>query len=223
MLGRLLEQVAGVKRLNWGCGAHVAPGWINSDVKDEPGVDLVADIRQGLPLESEQHRLRGQHPRPPRVRLSGAGAGAGRAAPGAEARRHPAAGAAGPAPRHRRLPGRRTRATSRSADRRGQQPRRPLRRADALVRVLAFALHHRLRRRAAGEGRLRRRRASAPSGSPPAASRRSSSSTTARTRASSSRARAPRESAALPKTAKGLDRRGQRATIPRWHGGKASG
>jgi predicted SAM-dependent methyltransferase len=41
-----------VKRLNWGCGAHVAPGWINSDVKDEAGVDLVADIREGLPLAS---------------------------------------------------------------------------------------------------------------------------------------------------------------------------
>jgi SAM-dependent methyltransferase len=41
-----------VKRLNWGCGAHVAAGWINSDVKDEAGVDLVADIREGLPLES---------------------------------------------------------------------------------------------------------------------------------------------------------------------------
>ena|GEM_PF-589080 len=42
-----------MKRLNWGCGAHVAPGWINSDVKDEAGVDLVADIRQGLPLASD--------------------------------------------------------------------------------------------------------------------------------------------------------------------------
>ena len=41
-----------MRRLNWGCGQHVAPGWINSDVKDEPGVDLVADIRQGLPLAS---------------------------------------------------------------------------------------------------------------------------------------------------------------------------
>jgi SAM-dependent methyltransferase len=41
-----------VRRLNWGCGAHVAPDWINSDVKDEPGVDLVADIKQGLPLET---------------------------------------------------------------------------------------------------------------------------------------------------------------------------
>jgi predicted SAM-dependent methyltransferase len=40
-------------RLNWGCGAHVADGWINSDVKDGAGVDLVADIRKGLPLTSE--------------------------------------------------------------------------------------------------------------------------------------------------------------------------
>lgn len=41
------------RRLNWGCGSHVAPGWINSDVKDGAGVDLVADIRRGLPLASE--------------------------------------------------------------------------------------------------------------------------------------------------------------------------
>jgi predicted SAM-dependent methyltransferase len=41
---------ATLQRLNWGCGAHVATGWINSDVKQEPGVDLVADIRRGLPL-----------------------------------------------------------------------------------------------------------------------------------------------------------------------------
>jgi predicted SAM-dependent methyltransferase len=40
-------------RLNWGCGAHLAAGWINSDVKAEPGVDLVADIRRGLPLDSD--------------------------------------------------------------------------------------------------------------------------------------------------------------------------
>jgi len=42
-----------VRRLNWGCGAHVAPGWINSDIKEDTGVDLVADIRQGLPLASD--------------------------------------------------------------------------------------------------------------------------------------------------------------------------
>jgi len=39
-----------MRRLNWGCGSHVAHGWINSDVKDGPGIDLVADIREGLPL-----------------------------------------------------------------------------------------------------------------------------------------------------------------------------
>jgi hypothetical protein len=42
-----------VRRLNWGCGDHRASGWINSDIKDEPGIDLVADIREGLPLESD--------------------------------------------------------------------------------------------------------------------------------------------------------------------------
>jgi SAM-dependent methyltransferase len=39
------------KRLNWGCGEHTAPGWINSDANGEGGADLVCDIRQGLPLE----------------------------------------------------------------------------------------------------------------------------------------------------------------------------
>jgi hypothetical protein len=41
-----------VRRLNWGCGSHVGEGWINSDVKDTPEVDLVADIKQGLPLDA---------------------------------------------------------------------------------------------------------------------------------------------------------------------------
>jgi predicted SAM-dependent methyltransferase len=40
------------RRLNWGCGSHIAPGWINSDVKAATGVDLVADVRHGLPLVS---------------------------------------------------------------------------------------------------------------------------------------------------------------------------
>jgi SAM-dependent methyltransferase len=42
-----------VKRLNWGCGEHTAPGWINSDVKKSAGVDLVCDMRKGLPLEDD--------------------------------------------------------------------------------------------------------------------------------------------------------------------------
>lgn len=42
-----------ITRLNWGCGSDPRPGWINSDTKDEPGVDLVCDIRDGLPLSSD--------------------------------------------------------------------------------------------------------------------------------------------------------------------------
>jgi len=42
-----------VKRLNVGCGSHVAAGWVNCDVKREAGVDLVADLRRGLPLEQD--------------------------------------------------------------------------------------------------------------------------------------------------------------------------
>jgi predicted SAM-dependent methyltransferase len=41
----------GVRRLNWGCGMHPEPGWVNSDHKDGPGIDLTCDIREGLPLE----------------------------------------------------------------------------------------------------------------------------------------------------------------------------
>ena len=42
-----------IKRLHWGCGSSTKPGWINSDIKAGPGVHLVADIRDGLPLESD--------------------------------------------------------------------------------------------------------------------------------------------------------------------------
>ena len=42
-----------IKRLNWGCGSWAEPGWINSDVKDDPGIDISCDIREGLPLEDE--------------------------------------------------------------------------------------------------------------------------------------------------------------------------
>jgi predicted SAM-dependent methyltransferase len=42
-----------VRRLNWGCGTHPEPGWINSDNKDGPGIDLTCDIRDGLPLEPD--------------------------------------------------------------------------------------------------------------------------------------------------------------------------
>lgn len=38
------------RRLNVGCGPRAAPGWINVDVWPHPGVDLLADLRAGLPL-----------------------------------------------------------------------------------------------------------------------------------------------------------------------------
>jgi SAM-dependent methyltransferase len=41
-----------LKRLNWGCGDAGVPGWINSDLKEGPRIDITADIRQGLPLDS---------------------------------------------------------------------------------------------------------------------------------------------------------------------------
>jgi predicted SAM-dependent methyltransferase len=48
-----LSPEAGLSRLNWGCGTDPEPGWINSDIKEAPGIDLSADILQGLPLEKD--------------------------------------------------------------------------------------------------------------------------------------------------------------------------
>ena len=42
-----------IKRLNWGCGSRGEPGWINSDTKTGPGIDITRDIREGLPIENE--------------------------------------------------------------------------------------------------------------------------------------------------------------------------
>jgi SAM-dependent methyltransferase len=41
------------RRLNWGCGDCGEPGWINSDLKEGPGVDLSCDIRDGLPVDAD--------------------------------------------------------------------------------------------------------------------------------------------------------------------------
>ena len=41
------------RRLNWGCGECGEPGWINSDIKEGPGVDISCDIRDGLAIESD--------------------------------------------------------------------------------------------------------------------------------------------------------------------------
>jgi SAM-dependent methyltransferase len=40
-----------VTRLNWGCGQHPEPGWVNSDLKEGPGIDISCDIRGGIPLD----------------------------------------------------------------------------------------------------------------------------------------------------------------------------
>jgi predicted SAM-dependent methyltransferase len=48
------QKIAGtIRRLNWGCGKHTLPGWINCDRRSLPRVDLACDINDGLPLESD--------------------------------------------------------------------------------------------------------------------------------------------------------------------------
>ena len=42
-----------MRRLNWGCGDHVAEGWINADKQEARHVDLAHDIRDGLPLADD--------------------------------------------------------------------------------------------------------------------------------------------------------------------------
>jgi predicted SAM-dependent methyltransferase len=39
-----------MQRLNWGCGEHPPPGWINVDKIERPGIAISGDIRDGLPL-----------------------------------------------------------------------------------------------------------------------------------------------------------------------------
>ena len=41
------------RRLNWGCCDTSEPGLINSDLKDGPGIEISADIRDGLPIEDD--------------------------------------------------------------------------------------------------------------------------------------------------------------------------
>lgn len=42
-----------LRRLHWGCGPITPYGWVNSDIQPGPGVDLVADILQGLPVPDD--------------------------------------------------------------------------------------------------------------------------------------------------------------------------
>jgi SAM-dependent methyltransferase len=41
------------RRLHWGCGPITPYGWLNSDIEALQGVDVVADIRAGLPLPDD--------------------------------------------------------------------------------------------------------------------------------------------------------------------------
>lgn len=42
------------KRLHWGCGPITPYGWVNSDILPLPGVDVAADILQGLPFPANE-------------------------------------------------------------------------------------------------------------------------------------------------------------------------
>jgi SAM-dependent methyltransferase len=44
---------AQARRLNWGCGSWTLPGWINADVKEDLGIDISCDIRDGLPIPDD--------------------------------------------------------------------------------------------------------------------------------------------------------------------------
>ena len=57
--------VTEIRRLNWGCGKVTPPGWINSDIKSGPGIDISADILEGLPLDDDSiYYISSQHALP---------------------------------------------------------------------------------------------------------------------------------------------------------------
>jgi predicted SAM-dependent methyltransferase len=47
------ETATAIQRLNWGCGEHPPPGWINVDKVEKPGIAISGDIRDGLPLPAD--------------------------------------------------------------------------------------------------------------------------------------------------------------------------
>jgi predicted SAM-dependent methyltransferase len=40
-----------MKSLNCGCGKDIREGWMNLDIRDMPGVDIVCDMTKGIPLD----------------------------------------------------------------------------------------------------------------------------------------------------------------------------
>jgi SAM-dependent methyltransferase len=51
-----------VRRLHWGCGEYTPAGWINSDIREGPGIDISCSIFDGLPLEDDSiDYISGQH------------------------------------------------------------------------------------------------------------------------------------------------------------------
>jgi SAM-dependent methyltransferase len=40
-------------RLHWGCGDITPSDWINSDIEEGPGIDVSANILEGLPLDDD--------------------------------------------------------------------------------------------------------------------------------------------------------------------------
>ena len=42
-------------KIHVGCGNAPLPGWVNIDIESLPGVDLVLDVRQGLPFDTAEY------------------------------------------------------------------------------------------------------------------------------------------------------------------------
>jgi SAM-dependent methyltransferase len=56
------QAMQSVRRLHWGCGDYTPAGWINSDIREGPGIDLSCNILDGLPLEDDSiDYISGQH------------------------------------------------------------------------------------------------------------------------------------------------------------------
>lgn len=48
-----MSNITEIRKLNLGCGNLRKDGWVNLDIRDLPGVDIVRDVLRGLPFENE--------------------------------------------------------------------------------------------------------------------------------------------------------------------------